>query len=163
MRYMKDYRIYAMVNRVDPSAYACDIDSSLKRLKSLVCDESPYLNSKDLRRKGASSWVFVLRHACYTAATVLRLRQLSRMAMISSLGALASLVLTPNVICWLHYKTNKDSFCTLLARDSHTTRIRGQLRSTLVYIQRRYRSREVEDDSRRGRGIIVRNALGLSY
>ena len=55
MRYMKDYRIYAIADRVDPSAYACDIDSSLKRLKSLAYDESPYLDGKDLRRKGASS------------------------------------------------------------------------------------------------------------
>ena len=33
-----------MVDRVDPLAYAYDIDSSLKRRKSLVYDESPYLD-----------------------------------------------------------------------------------------------------------------------
>ena len=33
-----------MVDRVDPLAYAYNIDSSLKRRKSLACDKSPYLD-----------------------------------------------------------------------------------------------------------------------
>ena len=41
-----------MADGVDSSAYACDIDSSLERLMSLACDESPYLAYKDFRRKG---------------------------------------------------------------------------------------------------------------
>jgi len=43
-----------MADRVDPSAYAYDIDSSLESLMSLACDESPYLDCKDFRGKGLS-------------------------------------------------------------------------------------------------------------
>ena len=40
-----------MADRVDSSAYACDIDSSLERLMSLARDESPYHDLQDFRER----------------------------------------------------------------------------------------------------------------
>ena len=56
-----------MADRVDPSAYAYDIDSSLKRRKSLACDESPYLNFRGFWEKGHPPVAFILRRICYTS------------------------------------------------------------------------------------------------
>ena len=36
-----------MADKVDSSAYACDIDSSLERPMSLACDESPFHDFKE--------------------------------------------------------------------------------------------------------------------
>ena len=76
-----------MAERVDSLVYACDIDSSL---------ESPYLLVMALGEKGLSLVAFIQGHIYYAPATALRLRWLGRMAMISSLGPLTGLVLSPD-------------------------------------------------------------------
>ena len=63
-----------MADRVDPSAYACDIDSSLERLMSLPCDESPYLDFKGVQGKGLLPIETYLRRECCAPATASRLR-----------------------------------------------------------------------------------------
>ena len=63
-----------MADRVDSSAYAYDIDSSLERLTNLACDESPHHISQDSRGRGPPPIETFLRHTRYTRAVGLRLR-----------------------------------------------------------------------------------------
>ena len=63
-----------MVDRVDSSAYACDIASSLERLMCLAGDESPYHNFQDFRGRRPPPSETFLPCTCYTREVALPLR-----------------------------------------------------------------------------------------
>ena len=57
-----------MADRIDPLAYAYDIDSSLEKFMSLACDESL---CHDFRTSGEEA-LPLLRHSCGVHATHVR-------------------------------------------------------------------------------------------